>query len=119
MRAGDLAAILEPDEHPVLGALDGRHPRPLVVVGYDDRTNSDVFALDTCAVIVAAGGRAALMPRNLPTPVLAYAVRALGAEAGVMVTASHNPPARPGLRARRPRREVHGPHPVDRDRVRQ
>ncbi len=62
-----------------------------VVIGYDARRQSDVFALDTARVLAAMGITATLIDQPSPTPVLAFAVRHLGADAGVMVTASHNP----------------------------
>ncbi|MDQ0851108.1 phosphomannomutase [Arthrobacter sp. B3I9] len=66
--------------------------RPRAVVGYDARYNSDIFAEETAAILTAAGVETFLMPAALPTPLLAYAVRALECDGGVMVTASHNPP---------------------------
>ncbi|MBC7596843.1 MAG: phospho-sugar mutase [Kineosporiaceae bacterium] len=65
---------------------------PSVVVGYDARHNSAVFASDTAEIMAGAGVVAHLLPVCLPTPVLAFAIRHLGVSAGVMVTASHNPP---------------------------
>ncbi len=70
-----------------LGMAGGR-----VIVGFDARYNSQVFAQDTAEILAAAGLLPLLCSRALPTPVVAFGIRHFGCVAGVVVTASHNPP---------------------------
>ena len=63
-----------------------------VIIGFDARYNSDVFARDTAEIIAGAGFQAMITSGPLPTPVVAFGIRHLGCVAGVVVTASHNPP---------------------------
>src|SRR5438034_7910653 len=83
VRAAAAGLVRWLDAHGAVGPL---------VVGFDARHGSAGFADETARVCTATGRPALVMPGPLPTPVLAHAVRALGAAAGVMVTASHHPP---------------------------
>jgi phosphomannomutase len=80
-----LAAFLLGRHHPSSQKLR-------VIVGYDARKNSAVFARDTAEVLAGYGIEVLLTPHQVPTPFVAFAVRHLNCDAGVMITASHNPP---------------------------
>jgi phosphomannomutase len=66
--------------------------QPSVVIGFDGRKNSDIFAQDSAEIMAGCGIRVLLFETHAPTPLVAFAVKRLGLSAGVMVTASHNPP---------------------------
>jgi phosphomannomutase len=71
---------------------------PSCVIGFDARKNSDVFAKDSAQILVGLGVRAYLYDSLVATPMVAFGVRELGCSAGIMVTASHNPPADNGYK---------------------
>jgi len=75
---------------------------PLVVIGFDTRFLSDRYAVAVAEVLAQQGLRTILSRSHCPTPALSYAVRALGAAAGVMITASHNPPRYNGIKVKAP-----------------
>jgi phosphomannomutase len=66
--------------------------QPSVVIGFDGRKNSDIFAQDSAEIMAGCGIRVLLFETHAPTPLVAFAVKHLGLSTGVMVTASHNPP---------------------------
>lgn len=79
-------------------AEDSRRDAPAVVVGFDTRFLSDRYAREVARVLAANGVRAHVTRGDCPTPALSFAIRDLGADFGVMITASHNPPRYNGIK---------------------
>lgn len=71
--------------------LLNNYEQPSVVIGFDSRLKSDIFAQEAAAVFAANGIKVWAWNRLLPVPTVSYATRYIGASAGVMITASHNP----------------------------
>jgi len=65
---------------------------PSIAIGFDGRKDSDRFAAACAEVLVGRGATVLLNPSVIPTPVLSFAVRHFHCDAGIMITASHNPP---------------------------
>lgn len=80
----------------ILRKFSGKNPS--AVIAYDSRHCSDVFALETALVLAGNGIKAYLFESLRPTPELSFAVRELKASAGVVITASHNPPEYNGFK---------------------
>ncbi|GAA1472275.1 phospho-sugar mutase [Corynebacterium felinum] len=72
-------------------AFHDEDPAPKVVVGYDSRYGSHIFATTTAEVFAGAGFEVFLMPTPTPTPLVPWLIRKWGLDGGVQITASHNP----------------------------
>ena len=79
--------------------LNEKYPQSSIAISYDSRINSRLFAEETARVMAANGITAYLYGQLMPTPALSFAVRDLGCQAGVMITASHNPAKYNGYKA--------------------
>lgn len=93
--------------------LNAHVQNPTVVIAYDSRRKSAEFALETALVLAANGVRAKLFDALRPVPILSFGVRWLKADAGVVITASHNPPQYNGYKVYGPDGAQIGPETAD------
>ncbi len=102
MVAQAIADAVRTDLQNGAGAKFAKSGAPHLVVGFDTRFLSDRFARDVACVLAANGLRVHLAQADAPTPAISFAVKNLGALAGVMITASHNPPRYNGIKLKAP-----------------